>query len=71
MPQMNSIKTDCKEFEEDPYITDDLGEPKGQCVCGCEEHDHGDIDPAPDAVPVPTLTPEQVALGFGSLGEYL
>lgn len=31
----------CNYYEEDPYICDDVGEPKGQCLyCGWGEKDH-------------------------------
>jgi hypothetical protein len=31
----------CKEFIDDPYITDDCGETKGQCVnCGAKWYEH-------------------------------
>lgn len=35
------IDEPCNNFEEDPYITHDFGEPKGQCIrCGWSEKDH-------------------------------
>lgn len=31
---------DCKAYVEDPCICDDLGEPKGQCICGDKWFNH-------------------------------
>lgn len=32
----------CAAFKEDPYITHDFGEPKGQCAhCGFNQSEHG------------------------------
>ncbi len=31
----------CNNFEEDPFVCDDVGEPKGQCIhCGFKDWDH-------------------------------
>ncbi len=33
--------SDCKVYVEDPYICDDVGEPKGQCLtCGAKWYEH-------------------------------
>jgi len=35
------MMTDCGCYVEDPYICDDLGEPKGQCqMCGSKWYEH-------------------------------
>ena len=32
--------TDCSEYIEDPFICDDVGQPKGQCICGHKWYEH-------------------------------
>lgn len=33
----------CDNYVEDPCICDDIGEPKGQCVCGYSVSEHVDL----------------------------
>jgi hypothetical protein len=41
------IMTDCVEYWEDPFICDDVGEPKGQCgSCGHKWYEH-ELDALP------------------------
>lgn len=44
------MMTDCKEYWEDPFICDDVGEPKGQCSnCGHKWYEHElNVMPASD-----------------------
>lgn len=38
----------CKEYIENPFVCDDVGEPKGQCVhCGAKWYEHN-LDALPE-----------------------
>lgn len=50
------MKTNCKDYVEDPFVCDSQGEPKGQCCnCGYKWYDH---DPA--VIPPEPTAPEYV-----------
>ena len=40
LKQMIGGNGPCDHYTEDPYICDDVGQPKGQCICGWKENDH-------------------------------
>lgn len=45
------MKTNCKNYVEDPCVCDDFGEPKGQCMsCGYKWYEHGEVVISPEPI---------------------